>query len=335
MSDTQDSIENDERMPYVDVDLEYSDDESSTSPLYSANGSPCSGFNLSPSTHRKTLVIDEIEWKHFNRNTNSEMMQHISTLTSGTSNDLQKNRGTACSCCLSYIQHTGTKKNDRNLIQTCNHTPEQKSYFESVIENLWSGKESKTNSTEHANLVIAKASLEYQIKSVVMESWIEKKGSGLDLFGNTSWKNRWCQLVLASIPGYDVDVPILLVSWHYSMPLPSTIIVLDMKLAIAKHSDDTSRFCFDVVAEDRSFSTSTTTTSINMARTFALSSLEECHGWISKINSATKEFQKSRKMHRMKSEPLPPISPTQKKSRQSPNVNLDGLSLCFDSSDIR
>lgn len=336
MSRTQDSIvHKNERMPYLDIDLEYSDDESSAPSLYSSNESPSparNGFIVPPSKHRKTLIVDEIEANDFPKSPKSKMIQqHVSTSTNSCT--LDKNRTTACSCCLSYIQSGGIKKNNLNLIP-CNHSPEQKSYFESLMSKVWSGSasgnESNTTSTEHANQVMAKASLEYQIKSVLMESWIEKKGSGLDMFGSKSWKSRWCQLVLASIPGYEMDVPVLLVSWHSSMPLPSNIIVLDMKLAITKDSDDISRFCFDVVSEQMSNTTTTTSSSTNMARTFALRSLDERQEWISKINTATRDFQKARKVHRMKNEPLPPTSPTQKKTWRAPNTDLEGLSLCFD-----
>jgi hypothetical protein len=38
----------------------------------------------------------------------------------------------------------------------------------------------------------------YTVVKCLMESWLHKKGSGNDVFGSTSWKPRWCQLVVST-----------------------------------------------------------------------------------------------------------------------------------------
>lgn len=314
MSDAQDSFIH-ESMPYVDLDFEYSDDESINV------GALDRGNNNTPlPSIPNSLIVDELEVnrKGFTRNQKSNMDTDVCSVPSAPNTEV-----TACPCCLSYIQCTETKRNS-NCIIPCNHTQEQKSYFASLMGKVWSDQYNQSRSQEHASKTIASASLEYEIKSVLMESWIEKKGSGRDLFGNKSWKSRWCQLVLARVPNFQVDVPILLVSWHYSMPMPSTIIVLDEKLAISTKHEDSTKFCFDVVAKEKSLTKL-------MARTFSVSSSEQRDEWIQVINDAIQQFHNARKAYRMREDPLPPTSP---KSNTQTNIihegDLDGLSLCLE-----
>lgn len=311
MTDAHDSC-----FPSVDLDLEYSDDESTT-----LCNTP-EGRNkkvLPPAPN--SIIVDELEINQtgFIRNQHAKMKtDSLSCIPATPNSDV-----TACPCCLSYIQCTETKRNS-NYIIPCNHTDEQKSYFASLMGKVRSDENRQNRSQEHASKTFASASLEYEIKSVLMESWMEKKGSGLDIFGNKSWKSRWCQLVSCHVPGFQVDVPVLLVSWHYSMPLPSTIIVLDEKLAISKHHEDKTKFCFDVVAKEKPVTKM-------MARTFSVSTSEERDEWIQGINKATQLFHKARKAYLMKETPLPPTSP---KSNAQSNISiegdLEGLSLSLE-----
>lgn len=314
MVDSQDSCFH-ESLPSVDLDLEYSDDESLN--LYSLQER-----NEKPlPTTSNSLIVDELEVNHkgFIRKQDAKMETDITSVPSAPNTEV-----TACPCCLSYIQCTETKRSN-NFITPCNHTPEQKSYFLSLMEKVWSDQSSSlSRSQDHASKTIASANLEYEIKSILMESWIEKKGSGRDLFGNKSWKSRWCQLALARVPNYQVDVPILLVSWHYSMPMPSTIIVLDEKLAISKINENQMKFCFDVVAKEKPMTKM-------MARTFSVSSSEHRDKWIQGINNAIQQFDNARKAYRMKENPLPPTSPKSHAKKNSINEeNLEGFSLCLD-----
>jgi len=91
--------------------------------------------------------------------------------------------------------------------------------------------------------------VEYTILKCLKETWLYKKGSGKDVFGSTHWKPRWCQLVLANVNvkhsaggggtrnTIPIPVPLLLVSWHFSLK-PSTVIVLRDKITIAVNAND-------------------------------------------------------------------------------------------------
>uniref|UniRef100_A0A7S4JDK0 PH domain-containing protein n=1 Tax=Odontella aurita TaxID=265563 RepID=A0A7S4JDK0_9STRA len=69
--------------------------------------------------------------------------------------------------------------------------------------------------------------LSYDISEIIARGWVHKKGTGKDWLGSRSWKPRWAVLATASVPGYDVDVPLLLVYWYSSSESPSNVIVLD------------------------------------------------------------------------------------------------------------
>lgn len=49
----------------------------------------------------------------------------------------------------------------------------------------------------HDNPIHATTDFQYTVVKCLMESWLHKKGSGKDIFGSTSWKPRWCQLVVS------------------------------------------------------------------------------------------------------------------------------------------
>jgi hypothetical protein len=141
---------------------------------------------------------------------------------------------------------------------------------------------------------------------------------------------------LAKVPFYEVEVPLLLVSWHFTMPTPSTIIILDKKIAIGIDALDTSTpeiineciFNFDIVAGgDKSVLPSSSST-----RSFSASTKESRDKWVDKINSAISDFERSRKNDRRarSSLCLPPIIPrtaSTKKCDAFDDSELDGLDL--------
>jgi hypothetical protein len=61
----------------------------------------------------------------------------------------------------------------------------------------------------------------FAINRVLVEGWMEKKGADNGWFGSTTWKQWWVQLALTSIHGYNLDVRVLHVYWHDSLPVPS------------------------------------------------------------------------------------------------------------------
>jgi hypothetical protein len=77
------------------------------------------------------------------------------------------------------------------------------------------------------------AGVHYNIKRVMAEGWLHKKGTGQDWLGSRGWKARWARLALAHVDGFDTDVPLLLIFWFPSSSTPSTIIVLDSTVVMA------------------------------------------------------------------------------------------------------
>jgi hypothetical protein len=89
----------------------------------------------------------------------------------------------------------------------------------------------------------------FTINRVLAEGWMEKKGTGNGWFGSTTWKQRWVQLALTSIPGYDLDVPVLHVYWHDSLPVPSMSLNLEKTVVVAGYDGDKPIFNIIHVAQ--------------------------------------------------------------------------------------
>jgi len=81
----------------------------------------------------------------------------------------------------------------------------------------------------------------YQPKRILVEGWLHKKGTGKDWLGSRSWKPRWARLVMASMQGYDIDVPLLMIYW-YAASAASTVIVLDSTVVFPVDKEDKTRW---------------------------------------------------------------------------------------------
>jgi len=90
---------------------------------------------------------------------------------------------------------------------------------------------------------------EMKQKHVIVKGWLHKKGSGRDILGTTSWKPRWVELVLVEMKGHSVDVPVLQIYWHPSMPVPSSTISLESSVVMPIDAGDSewNSFRFDIV----------------------------------------------------------------------------------------
>lgn len=132
---------------------------------------------------------------------------------------------------------------------------------------------------------------------VLVEGWLLKKGSGNDWLGDTKYKPRWARLVLANIPGQEVDVPVLNVYWFETSVTPSSTLFLDQ--AIAKPVDRDAEewknvHCFDIIMESPPQDISDQQDERqNMKRRFAASA-DERNEWIYAINVALAEFKRSK-----------------------------------------
>lgn len=145
----------------------------------------------------------------------------------------------------------------------------------------------------------------YDVKKVLSEGWLHKKGTGNDWFWSTAWKPRWAQLVLADVQGYDVQVPLLLMYWYPTSPMPSTVLSLDSTVVfpIDRKEDDSdekveewNKHCFNILhararQEDAAFNDQEPIT-----RTFTAPPKERDQ-WMHAISKALLHFEKSKAAH--------------------------------------
>ena len=149
---------------------------------------------------------------------------------------------------------------------------------------------------------------------------------------------------MASIPGYDQEVPLLIVSWHFSVK-PSNIIMLESSIAITvdksenSNSADDNIHCFDLVSrKDYNHGPSSHDSSPKnklsngkLTRTFS-APLEERDEWVRKINETIDLYEKSRRksIRHHDERLLPPTSPLRRSpSGRTRNIDLSlsGLSI--------
>jgi len=86
------------------------------------------------------------------------------------------------------------------------------------------------------------AGVRYSLKKVIVEGWLHKKGSGTDWMGSRSWKARWARLASARVDGYDIDVPLLIISWYPTSSAASTVVVLDSTIVLPVDLGDKSKW---------------------------------------------------------------------------------------------
>lgn len=301
-----------------------------------------------PSSRTFDLVIDEMPAMQ-GRNFLTRTKGRSKSL--GTSSSLfckpvpgnKSKKVVACPCCRSYVDCVHPKKEYRFLTSSSlssSHDEENTpkiNKLTSFVDGLWSNQkcgETDTVSDETTSSMVK--SMGYTIKSRVIEGWLSKKGTGNDMFGSTSWKPRWCSLVMADITGDEQEVPLLLVSWHGSMN-PSDIIILKVCIAITvdkkfpSSGEDDNIHCFDIVSTKICDHANTNQQLSNgkLTKTFS-AGLEQRDEWVSKINQSVRIYQKSNalSMKHNDERSLPPTSPAREKSgRRLRNLNLNGLSI--------
>uniref|UniRef100_A0A7S3V6Y2 PH domain-containing protein n=1 Tax=Chaetoceros debilis TaxID=122233 RepID=A0A7S3V6Y2_9STRA len=326
-------------------DMEYSDDET---PISSFEESPSQKPMVSMCSPRKTLMIDELDAP-----LSINKLQPITNDGSSSQRCSSRNMNEdsiPCPCCRSYVHCKSPKKKNNLLASNVRKNKQEQMQmpqsFSALVESVWSDQTADDSSDDgdydttcarnklKREPILHQGKFDYTVTKVLADKWLHKKGSGNDIFGCKSWKSRWCQLVLAKVPGYNgVEVPLFLSSWHYSAPAPSSIIVLDTKLAVSVEIDDemnaygnnnnkhvnsgmkkyTHRF--DIVAKTKSSS-----------RTFSASSLEERNTWVKIINEAVDKYDRAQRVSRMSQCPLPPTIP--RPIKISRNISdLNGLDL--------
>lgn len=214
----------------------------------------------------------------------------------------------ACPCCRRYVPGTSPS--------SVAQAPEQSQQSQQGIEKSASDEDSglfgslrlaaSTDSSEGGKTA-------FEIREIVARGWVHKKGTGKDWLGSRSWKPRWAVLATAAVPGYDVDVPLLLVYWYSSSESPSNVIVLDRTVVMPVDRYKTDKkllewntFTFEVVhtakkqgggsnsagggdkAEDQEN---------KVTRTFSVPEKER-NEWVFNINTALLDYEKRLTKHR-------------------------------------
>ena len=140
------------------------------------------------------------------------------------------------------------------------------------------------------------AGVHYNPKSILAEGWLHKKGTGRDWMGSRGWKARWARLALATVDGYDLDVPILLIYWYPASSHASTVIVLDSTVVLPVDFKDKDRWNshrFEIrhVQKQESDQPPLAT------RTFA-APLKGRDAWVYEISQALLSYEKLKDKHR-------------------------------------
>lgn len=140
------------------------------------------------------------------------------------------------------------------------------------------------------------AGVQYTPKRILAEGWLHKKGTGKDYLRSRGWKTRWTRLVLATLDGEDIDVPLLLVYWYHASESPSTVIALDSTVILSldlEGKDQWSTHRFEI-----RHATSKENNTLPVTRVFAAS--KKCRdAWVYVISQALLEYEKQKAKHRM------------------------------------
>ena len=156
----------------------------------------------------------------------------------------------------------------------------------------------------------------YTVQSILVQGWVHKKGTGKDIFGSRGWKSRWATLCTATVPGYEVDVPLLIISWFPHSDTPSNVLILDPSRTVVMPVDrypteekvvQWNTFTFEIVhgrsgGGDGDDATTT--------RVFSVPEQERSE-WVCAIQQSLREYEQ-RFQRKSRSSPdllRPPLSP--------------------------
>lgn len=80
------------------------------------------------------------------------------------------------------------------------------------------------------------------IRRILVEGWLFKKGSGIDLICNRGWKPRWGILAMTANRHFDYEVPALIIYWNRSSSEPSTYLPLMNAIVMDGCKEDSEYF---------------------------------------------------------------------------------------------
>jgi hypothetical protein len=193
--------------------LEYSDDDTSLSTIGDDLHLEQQQFSVYEVPPTRVLLIDEVETKRINPKecTVKKIKNHDKNDTTSPHRvrvpSLRKmTPPVPCSCCKSYVECKQTKKSNLIASSPSKDQSALSSFFDLCTRSLINDEEdthginrTRTVDTDQTQATQDQpAKFEYTITKILMENWLSKKGSGNDIFGSTSWKPRWCQLVVSS-----------------------------------------------------------------------------------------------------------------------------------------
>lgn len=194
----------------------------------------------------------------------------------------EKSSSLACPCCNRYIP------DDRNNAIYHDYRCELAHHGQERKEELLSKRESLDTDSIHC------------IKKILKSGWIHKKGTGNDWIGSRSWKSRWACLVLASVEGFETEIPLLQIYWHQSSTFPSSNILLDSCVVVPMNRLDedennmtVNKFCFDIVKNIYDVS------SEKVFRSFAVDDEKERNVWSSTLVEEITKYEKRVKTNRI------------------------------------
>jgi hypothetical protein len=162
--------------------------------------------------------------------------------------------------------------------------------------------------------VLAKGAT-YRLTRCLVEGILYKKGSGKDWFFSRGFKARWTSLALGRVEGYDMEVPLLCVSWYPKSISASTVIVLDSTVVLAVDLPDKTKWSCHRF-EIRHASTKAND-SLPMTRTFMAPDRKARDAWMYAISQALLYYEKEKATRRQTT-----IAPHQQNKSDSNKPNL-------------
>ncbi len=164
------------------LDMEYSDDEGTS---VSSLGES-SSYSLIP---LKTLMIDELD---------NASSKKINKKEGSPKSRSPLKHNARLNTIDSYVHCESKKKN--NLISSNVERIHQEQ--QSSLSTLLDSMRPEQSRDDDDDSLIKEEKIDFEIVEYIKENWLRKKGSGKDVFGNKSWKSRWCQLVVSQSTSY-------------------------------------------------------------------------------------------------------------------------------------
>ena len=230
-----------------------------------------------------------------------------------------------CPCCARYVvKECADGSNQRNHHHH-HHLQRQQAATSAASAALVTSPSADDDRNDTTLAGSLDSSMEYAVTSILVQGWVHKKGTGKDIFGSRAWKSRWATLATASVPGYEVDVPVLLIYWFSSSETPSNVLVLDPAKTVVMPIDrypnedkivQWNTFTFEIVHSNGGGVGSEG----DVTRIFSVPEKERSD-WVLAINKSLRDYEqrltrckKQEEIKRVRSDPSgllvrPPLSP--------------------------